>query len=62
MMDVKPSFFNDFINEEVHVSQPLALKIMRNSIINLYNFKNADRFWYEGLTKFSTKKDFLVVK
>lgn len=57
-MDVKSSFLNGHINEEVYVSQPPGFENYEhpNYVYNLkralYGLKQAPRAWYEHLSKF----------
>ena len=61
-MDVKSSFLNDFLNEEVYVSQPLGFEdhFYPNYVFKLkkalYGLKQAPRQWYERLSNFLLTK------
>ena len=57
-MDVKSTFLNGYINEEVFVSQPLGFGDYKNPEHvyklkkALYGLKQAPRQWYERLSEF----------
>ena len=57
-MDVKSAFLNEFIDEEVYVSQPPGFEDHNNSDYGfklkkaLYGLKQAPRQWYERLSNF----------
>lgn len=63
-MDVKSTFLNGFISEEVYVEQPPGFE--NNSLPNhvfrltkaLYGLKQAPRAWYERLSSFLIKNNF----
>jgi hypothetical protein len=61
-MDVKSAFLNGYIEEEVYVRQPLALKILSNHVFKLhkalYGLKQALRAWYVRLKDFLLDKGF----
>lgn len=63
-IDVKYSFLNGYINEEVYVSQPLGFEDHDNPgyvfklKISLYGLKQAPRAWYECLRGFLIKQGF----
>jgi len=63
-MDVKSSFLNGFIQEEVYVDQPPGFENSDkpNHVFKLkkalYGLKQAPRAWYERLSKFLLEKDF----
>ena len=63
-MDVKSSFLNGFINEEVYVKQPLSFENHHfpNHVFKLskalYGLKQAPRAWYERLSKFLIENGF----
>ena len=63
-MDVKSSFLNGFIQEEVYVEQPLSFEDFNkpNHVYKLekalYGLKQAPKAWYERLSKFLIKNDF----
>src|ERR1051325_2030810 len=63
-MDVKSSFLNGYLNEEVYIEQPKGfvdpnfpdhVYKLRKA---LYGLKQAPRAWYERLTKFLTDKGY----
>ena len=63
-MDVKSTFFNGFIKEEVYVEQPPRFEdhkypdyIFKLSKA-LYGFKQAPRAWYEHLSSFLLENHF----
>nr|GEZ06046.1 hypothetical protein [Tanacetum cinerariifolium] len=63
-MDVKMTFLNGLLNEEVYVAQPDGFvdpghpkKVYRLRKA-LYGLKQAPRAWYDKLSKFSTSKGF----
>ena len=63
-MDVKSTFLNGFINEEIYVKQPPGFEdpnfpnhVFRLSKV-LYGLKQAPRAWYERLSKFLIEKGF----
>ena len=66
-MDVKSAFLNGFLNEEVHVSQPLDFEdhLYLNHVFKLkrasYGLKQASRQWYERLSNFLYQKNMLKV-
>jgi hypothetical protein len=64
-MDVKCTFLNGYISEEVYVNQPPGFE---NSICpehvfklkkSLYGLKQAPRAWYERLSNFLLEHDFI---
>lgn len=61
-MDVKYAFINDYINEEVYVSQPLSFEYHENLYYGikikrtLYGLNQAPRTWYERLFGFLIKE------
>ncbi|KAK8625938.1 hypothetical protein V6N13_057093 [Hibiscus sabdariffa] len=63
-MDVKSSFLNGFINEEVYVEQPPRFEDPKfpNHVFKLskalYGLKQAPRAWYERLSNFLVEKGF----
>jgi len=63
-MDVKSSFLNGLLNEEVYVSQPPSFEDIELSdhVFKLkrafYGLKQAPRAWYERLNKFLLDKGF----
>ena len=63
-MDVKSSFLNGFINEEVYVEQPPRFEshYFPNHVSKLqkalYGLKQAPRAWYERLSSFLIEKGF----
>ncbi|GKA26078.1 retrovirus-related pol polyprotein from transposon TNT 1-94, partial [Tanacetum coccineum] len=67
-MDVKTAFLNGKLKEEVYVKQPLGLE--SNEFPNhvckldkaLYGLKQAPRAWYETLSTFFTRHNFVRVK
>ena len=67
-MDVKSTFLNDFINEEVYVEQQPGFQSFNfhNHVFRLkktfYGLKQAPRAWYEILSKFLLKKGFKMGK
>lgn len=64
-MGVKSYFLNGFLNEEVYVPQPAGFE--KNSHPNhmfkltkvLYHLKQASRAWYERLSLFLIKNNFI---
>lgn len=66
-MDVKSYFLNEFMNEEVYISQPPSFEDHENPIFvfkfkqALYYLKQALRAWYERLSGFLIKKDLIMV-
>ena len=62
-MDVKSTFLNGFIEEEVYVQQPLGFESFDfpNHVFKflkaLYGLKQAPRAWYERLSNFLLEKD-----
>jgi len=67
-MDVKSAFLNDFIEEEVHVEQPLGFvdpthpDFVYKLDKALYGLKHAPRTWYERLSIFLISHDFVKGK
>ena len=67
-MDVKSSFLNGFINEEVFVEQPPGFESFNfpNHVFKLknalYGLKQAPRAWYERLSKFLISSGFKIGK
>jgi hypothetical protein len=65
-MDVKSAFLNGFINELVHVEQPLGFEDPRypNHAYRLskalYGLKQATRAWHERLRDFLIEKGFKI--
>ena len=65
-MDVKSTFLNDFIDEEVYVKQPLGFenKLFPNHVFKLkkalYDLKEAPRAWYDRLTNFLLDISFTI--
>ena len=63
-MDVKSTFFSDFISEEVYVEQPLEFENHKHPdhvyklSKALYDFKQAPRAWHERLSNFLIEKGF----
>ena len=63
-MDVKSSFLNGFITEEVYVKKPPDFEDPKfsNYVFKLkkvlYGLKQAPRAWYERLSKFLIEKGF----
>jgi len=63
-MDVKSTFLNGFINEEVYVTQPLGFEDHKlpGHVYKLkkalYGLKKAPRQWYERLSNFLLSKDY----
>ena len=63
-MDVKSSFLNGYINEEVYISQPPGFENIEypNHVYKLkralYGLKKAPRAWYERLSKFLLEQGF----
>ena len=63
-MDVKSTFLNGYINEEVYVEQPPGFEDQKlpNHVFKLtkaiYGLKQAPRAWYERLSKFLIEKGF----
>lgn len=63
-MNVKSTFLNSFINEEVHISQPHVLKDHENPDFvsklkwSIYDLKQAPRARYERLNNFLIMKGF----
>ena len=63
-MDVKSSFLNGFIEEEVYVEQPPGFESFDfpNHVFkllkDLYSLKQAPRAWYERLSNFLLEKGF----
>jgi len=63
-MDVKSTFLNGLLNEEVYISQPPGFKDIEypDHVYKLkralYGFKQAPRAWYERLSKFLLDKGF----
>ncbi|GMI76671.1 hypothetical protein HRI_001336400 [Hibiscus trionum] len=63
-MDVKSTFLNGFINEEVYVEQPPGFEDSKfpNHVFKLtkalYGLKQAPRAWYERLSNFLIEKGF----
>ena len=55
-MDVKSTFLNEYLNEEVYVAQPKGFidpiypQYVDKLIKALYGLKQAPRAWYEQLT------------
>ena len=67
-MDVKSSFLNGFIQEEVYVDQPPGFENSEkpNHVFKLkkalYGLKQSPRAWYERLSKYLLEKGFTRVK
>ena len=67
-MDVKSSFLNGFINDEVYVEQPSGFESFNfpNHVFKLkkalYGLKLAPRAWYERLSKFLISSGFNIGK
>ena len=63
-MDVKTTFLNGIIKEEVYLSQPLGFKIAEkpNHVYKLhkavYGLKHVPRAWYDRLSTFLISKDY----
>ena len=63
-MDVKSSFLNGFISEEVYVEQPPGFEnsLLPNHVFKLtkalYGLKQAPRAWYERLGSFLILNNF----
>ena len=63
-MDVKSTFLNGLIKEEVYVEQPLGFEDSKclDHVFRLhkalYGLKQTPRSWYESLNSFLIKKDF----
>ena len=63
-MDVKSTFLNGYIEEEVYVRQPPGFENLKfpNHVFKLhkalYGLKQALRVWYESLKTFLLKKGF----
>nr|GEZ54547.1 retrovirus-related Pol polyprotein from transposon TNT 1-94 [Tanacetum cinerariifolium] len=63
-MDVKCTFLNDFINEEVYVAQPLGfIDFEKPDHVNklkkaLYGLKQAPKAWYDRLKAFLIKHEY----
>ena len=63
-MDVKSTFFNGFIYEEIHVKQPPNFdnETFSDHVFKLskalYGLKQALRAWHERLSSFMLKSDF----
>ena len=63
-MDVKSTFLNGFIEEEVYVEQPLGFESFEfaNHVFKLfkalYGLKQAQKAWYERLSNFLLEKGF----
>jgi len=61
-MDVKSTFLNGLLNEEVYVSQPPGFEDIEHPDYvyklkrALYGLKQAPRAWYECLSKFLLDK------
>ena len=61
-MDVNSAYLNGYINEEVHVEQPLGFEnphykdLVFKLTKALYGLKQAPREWYERFSKFLLKK------
>ena len=66
-MDVKSTFLNGFIEEEVYVEQPPSLvdHIHPNFVFKLdkalYGLKQAPRAWYRRLSTFLLSNDFVKI-
>ncbi|RVW90629.1 Retrovirus-related Pol polyprotein from transposon RE2 [Vitis vinifera] len=67
-MDVKSTFLNGILNEEVYVEQPKGFQDPRcpNHVYRLrkalYGLKQAPRAWHERLTSYLLKKGFMRVR
>jgi hypothetical protein len=67
-MDVKTTFLNGYISEEVYVEQPLGFKDYKkpNHVYKLkktlYCLKQTPRAWYERLRDFLLSKGFIMGK
>ena len=65
-MDVKGTFFNGFIEEEVYVKEPLGFEneIYTDHVFKLnkalYGLKQTPRAWYDRLKKFLIEKGFII--
>ena len=65
-MDIKSTFLNGYIIEEVYIEQPPDYEDQKfsNHIFKLtkalYGLKQAPRAWYERLSKFLIKKGFSI--
>jgi len=63
-MDVKSSFLNGVISEEVYVKQPPGFEDLKNADYvfklkkSLYGLKQAPRAWYDRLSNFLIENDF----
>nr|GEX43699.1 copia protein [Tanacetum cinerariifolium] len=63
-MDVKNAFFNDFINENVYVAQPMGfINLAKPNYVYrlkkaLYGLKQAPKSWYVRLKAFLIKHDY----
>jgi len=63
-MDMKSAFLNDFLNEEVYVSQPPGFEdhLYPNHVFKLkkvlYGLKQAPRQWYERFGNFLLSKGY----
>ena len=64
-MDVKSSFLNEYVNEEVYVDQPPGFEdtshpdhVFKLKKV-LYNLKQAPRVWYDRLSTFLLNKGYL---
>ena len=64
-MDVKSAFLNGVTKEEVYAKQPPGFEDLKHPDDvyklkkSLYGFKQAPRAWYDGLSNFLIKNDFL---
>ncbi|GJX37104.1 retrovirus-related pol polyprotein from transposon TNT 1-94 [Tanacetum coccineum] len=65
-MDVKSSFLNSFINEEVYIAQPLGFIDFQNPNYvyklkkALYGLKQAPKSWYDRLKAFLIKHEYSI--
>jgi len=63
-MDIKFTFLNGFLNEEMYVKRPSRFESFKilNHVFNLhkslYGLEQAPRVWYERLSKFLLENDF----
>ncbi|GJY78620.1 retrovirus-related pol polyprotein from transposon TNT 1-94 [Tanacetum coccineum] len=65
-MDVKSAFLNGFINEELHVAQPLGfIDFEKPDHVYkfkkaLYGLKQAPKAWYDRLKSFHVKREYKI--